>query len=99
MLQSNQHALTDLNLFEGGRYEALICLAECILYVPSGVTDEVRKVVVPAIEKAVKNAEMAAKLEKLGFMVEYRSPAELRKLQESDYARARPLVLKLGLGK
>jgi tripartite-type tricarboxylate transporter receptor subunit TctC len=69
------------------------------LYAPSGVPDEVRKVLVPAIEKAVKNAEMAAKLEKLGFMVEYRSPAELRKLQESDYARARPLVLKLGLGK
>ncbi len=69
------------------------------LYAPSGVPDEVKKILVPAIEKAVKNPEMEAKLEKLGFMVEYRSPVELRNLQESDYARARPLAVKLGLGK
>ncbi len=69
------------------------------LYAPSGVPEEVKKVLVPAIEKAVKNTEVAAKLEKLGAMVQYGSPAELRKLQERDYARARPLVLKLGLGK
>ena len=69
------------------------------LYAPAGIPDEVKNVLVPAIEKAVKNPEMEAKLEKLGFMVEYRSPAELRNLQESDYARARPLAVKLGLGK
>ena len=69
------------------------------LYAPSGVPDEVKKVLIPAIEKAVKNPEMASKLEKLGFMIGYRSPAQLRDLQESDYARARPLALKLGLGK
>ena len=69
------------------------------LYAPTGIPDDVKKVLVPAIEKVVKNPEIQTKLEKLGFMVEYRSPAEQRKLQESDYARARSLALKLGLGK
>jgi tripartite-type tricarboxylate transporter receptor subunit TctC len=69
------------------------------LYAPTGVPDDVKKVLIPAIEKVVKNPEIEAKLEKLGFMVEYRPPAEQGKLQESDYARARSLALKLGLGK
>jgi len=69
------------------------------LYAPTGIPDDVKKVLIPAIEKVVKNPEIETKLEKLGFMVEYRSPAEQRKLQESDYARARSLALKLGLGK
>lgn len=69
------------------------------LYAPAGIPDDVKKVLVPTIEKVVKNPEIVAKLEKLGFMVEYRSPAELRKLQESDYARARSFAIKLGLSK
>ena len=69
------------------------------VYGPAGLPDEVKNVLVPAIEKAVKNPELGAKLEKLGFIVEHRSPAELRKLQASDYAVARSLAVKIGLGK
>jgi tripartite-type tricarboxylate transporter receptor subunit TctC len=69
------------------------------VYGPAGLPDEVKNVLVPAIEKAVKNPELASKLEKLGFIVEYRSPADLRKLQTSDYAQARALAVKIGLTK
>lgn len=69
------------------------------LYGPAGIPDEAKKVLIPAIETVAKNPELQAKLEKLGVTVEYRTPEEQRKLQESDYARARSLAIKLGLGK
>jgi tripartite-type tricarboxylate transporter receptor subunit TctC len=69
------------------------------IYATLGIPAEVKKVVIPAIETVVKNPEHQAKLQKLGTSVEYRTPAELRKLQESDYQRARSLAVKLGLSK
>jgi tripartite-type tricarboxylate transporter receptor subunit TctC len=69
------------------------------LYGPAGLPEEVKKVLISGIEKAVKNPEMEGKLEKIGFMVDYRSPPEQRKLQERDYATARSLVIKMGLAK
>ena len=69
------------------------------IYGPAGIPEEVKKVLIPAIETVVKNPEHEAKLEKLGVTVEYRTPAEVRKLQESDYARARSLAIQLGLSK
>ncbi len=69
------------------------------LYGPAGLPEEVKKVLISGIEKAVKNPEMEAKLEKIGFMVDYRSPAEQRRLQEQDYTTARSLIVKMGLSK
>jgi tripartite-type tricarboxylate transporter receptor subunit TctC len=69
------------------------------IYGPAGIPEEVKKVLIPAIETVVKNPEHQTKLEKLGVTVEYRTPAEVRKLQESDYARARSLAIQLGLSK
>ena len=69
------------------------------LFGPAGIPDEVKKVLVPAIEKAIKNPELEAKIEKLGFVVEYKTPAELRKLVASDYETARNLAIKLGMSK
>ncbi len=69
------------------------------LFGPAGIPDEVKKVLVPAIEKTIKNAELEAKIEKLGFVVDYRPPAELKKLVASDYETARNLALKLGMSK
>jgi tripartite-type tricarboxylate transporter receptor subunit TctC len=69
------------------------------LFAPAGISEEVKKVLVPAIEKAIKNPELEAKIEKLGFIVDYKSPAELKKIQVSDYETARSLAVKLGLSK
>jgi tripartite-type tricarboxylate transporter receptor subunit TctC len=68
-------------------------------FAPSGIPEEVKRVLIPAIEKAVKNPELEAKMEKLGFTVEYNPPPELSRLMLSQYEIARALVAKLGLGK
>ncbi len=67
------------------------------MFGPAGMPEDVKKVLVPAIEKAVKNPEGKAKIEKLGYVVEYKSPAELRKLIIDDYETANGIASKLGL--
>jgi hypothetical protein len=40
-----------------------------------------------------------AKTEKLGFIVDYKTPAESRKLMEEDYERALIIAKQLGIRK
>ena len=69
------------------------------LFAPAGVPEEVKKVLIPAIEKAIKNPELEAKVQKLGFIAQYKSPAELKKLIIRDYEEARSIAIKIGLSK
>jgi len=69
------------------------------LYAPAGITEEARKVLIPAIEKAVKAPEMKPKMEKLGFVVEYKSPAEHLKLMKEEYETACAIAVRIGLRK
>ena len=66
---------------------------------PAGISEEAKKVLIPAIEKTTKIPELIQKIEKLGLIVDYRSPEELKKTMMSDYETARALALKLGLSK
>jgi tripartite-type tricarboxylate transporter receptor subunit TctC len=68
-------------------------------YAPAGIPDEVKNVLVPAIEKVIKDPVLKAKTEKLGFIVDYKSPAEARKLATEDYERALSIAEKLGIKK
>ena len=69
------------------------------LFGPAGTPEEVKKVLVPAIEKVVMNQELKTKIEKMGFIVNYRPPAELKKLMVEDYQRALEIAIKVGLRK
>jgi tripartite-type tricarboxylate transporter receptor subunit TctC len=70
------------------------------LYAPVGMPEEVKKVLVPAVEKAIKSPELKAKMEKLGgYLVDYKSPAELKKLMIEDYEKAMAIAIKAGLRK
>jgi len=80
-------------------YKQDILSAWFALYAPAGVPEEVKKVLVPAIEKAIKTPEMRPKIEKLGFVVDYKSPAELRKIMTEDYETASAIAIKIGLRK
>ncbi len=80
-------------------YKQNLLMAWFALYAPAGIPEDVKKVLVPAIEKAIKNPELTAKIEKMGFVVDYKPPAELRRLQMNDYEIARSLAVKLGLSK
>ena len=57
------------------------------------------KVWVPAIEQTIKNPEMKAKLEKMNFVVDYKSPSEMWKLVTEEYETVNAIGKKLGLGK
>jgi tripartite-type tricarboxylate transporter receptor subunit TctC len=69
------------------------------LHAPAGIPEEVRNTVVPAIEKAVKNPGVKELVEKMGFIVDYKSPAELKKLSMEDYETAKAIAAKTGARK
>lgn len=68
-------------------------------FAPAGVPEEVKKVLVSSIEKAAKNSEIKAKIEKMGFIVDYKFPIELRKLLEKEYATANEIAVRIGYQK
>ncbi len=68
-------------------------------FAPVGISEEAKKILIPAIEKTTRVPELVQKIEKLGLVVDYRSPEELKKTMMSDYETARSLAVKLGLSK
>ncbi len=69
------------------------------MFGPAGLPEDVKKVLIPAFEKGMKYPDGKGKIEKMGFVVEYKSPDELRKLIIDDYETAKGIAAKLGLGK
>jgi tripartite-type tricarboxylate transporter receptor subunit TctC len=67
------------------------------LYAPAGIPEEVRKILVPAIEKAGNLTK--PKIDKMGSIAEYKSPAELKKMTEMEYKKALEIAKKIGLHK
>lgn len=67
------------------------------LYAPAGITEDVRKILVAAVEKAVKVTK--PKIDQLGNLCEYRTPAEIRKITEEEYKRALEIATKIGVRK
>jgi len=67
------------------------------MYAPAGIPDEAKKVLVPAIEKAVKITK--PKIEALGMTCEYKSPAEQRQLRDEEFKQMSQLAAKMGLRK
>jgi tripartite-type tricarboxylate transporter receptor subunit TctC len=69
------------------------------MFAPAGIPAEAKKVLIPAVEKAIKHPESRAKIEKIGYVVDYRGPEELKKLILDDFATAKEIAAKLDLGK
>ena len=69
------------------------------LFAPVSVPPEIKKVLIAAIEKGVKAPELKTKLGKLGYVADYKSPEELRKLMIEDYETANALTAKMGMRK
>jgi tripartite-type tricarboxylate transporter receptor subunit TctC len=67
------------------------------MYAPAGIPEDVRKVLVPAVEKAVKNTK--SKIDGLGNLCEYRPPQEVRKMVEQEYKMATEIAVKIGMRK
>lgn len=65
-------------------------------YAPAGIPEQVKQTLVAAIKKAIDEPASTAKLEKLGFVVEYGTPAELKALALQDYKKAVEMMKKYG---
>ncbi len=65
------------------------------MYAPAGIPDDVKKVLVPAVEKAVKATK--PKIDALGNLCEYKTPAEVKKITEEETKRAVEISKRMGL--
>jgi tripartite-type tricarboxylate transporter receptor subunit TctC len=68
-------------------------------FAPTGIPDEAKKVLVPAIEKAIKNQDLMTKLQKMWYIPNYKSPAELKQILNEDFEKARAVVKRMGVTK
>jgi tripartite-type tricarboxylate transporter receptor subunit TctC len=66
---------------------------------PAGMPEDVKKVLVEAIAKAANSPESRAKIERMGNVADYKSPAELKKMMNEDYERALAIAKRIGLRK
>ena len=81
-------------------YKQDLLTAWLAMFAPAGIPLEVKKVLLPSIEKAIKNPELKAKIEKMeGYLVDYKSPEELKKLIVEEYEKANGIAVKIGLRK
>jgi tripartite-type tricarboxylate transporter receptor subunit TctC len=69
------------------------------LYGPAGMPEEAKRVLIPAIEKAVNNPELKAKVEKMLFVTDYMAPAKQRRLVSDQYEQAMAIAVRAGLRK
>ncbi len=67
------------------------------MYAPAGIPDDVKKLLVPAVKKAVEATK--PKIDALGNLCEYKTPAEVVKITEDEYKRALEIAKKMGLRK
>jgi tripartite-type tricarboxylate transporter receptor subunit TctC len=68
-------------------------------FAPAGVPEDVKNTLVQAFEKVARSPEMKAKIQEMGLLVEYKPPAELRRIMVEDYEEAVALATRLGLRK
>ncbi len=68
------------------------------MYAPSGLPEEIKKILIPAVEKVIKNPDIKTKFERMKLVVEYKSPAEVKKMVPEEYERAVAIAKKVGLG-
>jgi tripartite-type tricarboxylate transporter receptor subunit TctC len=67
------------------------------LWAPAGIPEEAKKVLLPAVEKAVKATK--TRLENQGHICESKSLAELKKLKEEEYKQIYDTAIRIGLRK
>jgi tripartite-type tricarboxylate transporter receptor subunit TctC len=66
------------------------------VFAPIGISEEAKTVLIPAIEKAIKNADLMSKMQKMWYIPGYKPPAELKNLLVEDYENARDTFKKMG---
>jgi tripartite-type tricarboxylate transporter receptor subunit TctC len=78
-------------------YKESLPIAGFGLYAPAGIPEEAKKLLVPAMEKAVRNTK--SKVEEMWGIIQYKSPLEQRKMWEEEYQKIYEITTKIGLRK
>jgi len=65
------------------------------IFGPAGMPEEAKKVLVPAIEQAIKSPQLIEKMNRIRYLTDYKPPAEHRKLWVGDYETAKSLAGKV----
>ena len=65
-------------------------------YLPAGVPDSIKKVLSPALEKAIRSAEVIEAIQKLGAIPDYKPSEEFRKLMADEYETVKALMKSAG---
>jgi tripartite-type tricarboxylate transporter receptor subunit TctC len=92
-------ALPDIPTLRDLGYQQDLPVSFFGFFAPTGIPDEAKKVLVPAIEKAIKTPELMAKLQKLWYVTNYKSPAELRQMLSENYEKAKSIAKKMRVNK
>jgi tripartite-type tricarboxylate transporter receptor subunit TctC len=69
------------------------------VYTQAGLPEDVKKILVPATERAIKNPESKAKIEQMKLVVEYKAPADMKRKVAEEYTAALEIADKVGLRK
>ena len=64
-------------------------------YDPAGVPEEVKQTLIPAIKKAINEPKSKAKIEKMGFMVDYQPPEALGEIVPRQYKELKAIMDKV----
>jgi tripartite-type tricarboxylate transporter receptor subunit TctC len=66
-------------------------------WAPAGIPEDAKKVLIPAVEKSIKATK--TRIDQMGDICEYKSPAEMKKLRDDEYKQIYDIALKIGLRK
>lgn len=66
-------------------------------FAPAGLPEDARNALVSAMGKVISHPENKAKAERMGFVADYKSPEEARKMMREDYEIALGIAKKIGL--
>jgi len=99
LLDHKVAALPDIPTLRDLGYQQDLPVSFFGFFAPAGIPDEAKRVLVPAIEKAIKTPELMTKLQKLWYITNYKSPAELKQMLSENYERAKNIARKMGVNK
>ena len=88
-----------LPTFPGLGYKQGLLSGWFAFYAPAGIPGGVKDVLVKAIAKSIKNPDITAKLNRMGYVVDYKPPQELRRIAREDYKKGLEIAVKIGIRK
>jgi tripartite-type tricarboxylate transporter receptor subunit TctC len=68
-------------------------------YAPAGVPEEVKAALVPAFEQVARNPDLKARIDRMGFVVDYKPPAEHKRIMIEGFETAMSIAQKIGAQK